>query len=45
LLNDPGLVLRLREGGLATSRDLSLKRQARATLAVLAALNASAGTT
>jgi glycosyltransferase involved in cell wall biosynthesis len=44
LLHDAPLVERLRDAGFATSRELSLKRQARDTLAVLEALNASAGT-
>jgi glycosyltransferase involved in cell wall biosynthesis len=44
LLRDAPLVARLRDAGFATSRELSLKRQARDTLAVLEALRASAGT-
>jgi glycosyltransferase involved in cell wall biosynthesis len=42
LLRDAPLVARMRDAGFATSRELSLKRQARDTLAVLEALRSSA---
>jgi glycosyltransferase involved in cell wall biosynthesis len=44
LLSDEPLVTRLRDAGFVTSRELSLKRQARDTLAMLDALSRSAGT-
>jgi glycosyltransferase involved in cell wall biosynthesis len=45
LLADQPLVARLREAGFVTSRELSLKRQARETLGVLEELARSAGAT
>jgi glycosyltransferase involved in cell wall biosynthesis len=45
LLSDESLVTRLRDAGFSTSRDLSLKRQARDTLALLDSLPLSAGST
>jgi glycosyltransferase involved in cell wall biosynthesis len=45
LLSDQPLVARLREAGFATSRELSLKRQARETLGVLEELAPSGGAT